>query len=150
MQAAGQSVEMGGGERENATDNDDRHTQLRLENDHPGAMAGKDHTVAEKQSGGRGEGGVNNSRAKRMGGKGREKALSPFQPAGHGKHTRRAEKPRDPAMLGQGGRGVEDFSPSIFAQMPNLWAAWACGNPDRIRTTRLLSWFRTTNEKRAL
>lgn len=81
------------------------------------------------------EGGDNNSNAKRMGGKGREKP-SPFQPAGHGKHTRRAEKPRDPAMLGQGGRGVEDFSPPRYAK---LWAAWACGNPHRIR---LLSWFR--------
>lgn len=29
-------------------------------------------------------------------------------------HTRRAEKPRDPAMLGQGGRGVEGFLAEHF------------------------------------
>lgn len=42
--------------------------------------------------------------------------------------------------------------------MPNLWAGWACGNPDRMRTTardlRLLSCFRllgtrTANESMA-
>lgn len=104
-------MEITGGEEEEEGED----TQLRLENDHPGAMAGKDHTVAKKQerrtSGGRGRGGGGRGGKeqeeismlkKRMRGKkeGEKEALSiyPFQPAGHGgsthAHTARRETKR--------------------------------------------------------
>lgn len=100
MQAAGQSVEMGVMVSEKTRPTTTTDTAITGKRS-PGSDGGQGpyrRGEAERRTS---EGDDNNSNTKRMGGKGREKP-SPFQPAGHGKHTRRAEKPRDPAMLGQG------------------------------------------------
>lgn len=106
-------------------------------------------TADERRGGGRRGGGAggNSMLKKRMRGKkeGEKEALSiyPFQPAGHGGSTHAHGAPRNQEILQCWAKAavvLKDFSPSIFAQMPNLWAAWACGNPNRMRTTtRLLS-----------
>lgn len=128
-------------------------TQLRLENDHPGVMAGKDHTVAKKQGRRTSKGTSEGRRTRKFNAK-----KSGWEEKGRGERNplylslstkpamgeaRTHGAPRNQEILQCWAKAavvLKDFSPSIFAQMPNLWAAWACGNPDRMRTTtRLLS-----------